>query len=973
MKIRSDFSSNGEYFRKFTEKTQMSKFIDKIAQHIVEKNLPLANLVIVLPSERARKYLQSALFKAYKKPIFSPKIITMNRWAHELSPVPVIDTTRALFKLYDTHLAVDKEETQTFDEFLKWGRILLSDFDEIDRYLIDSKDLFKNLSDIKDIENWSFSEPEELTEGQKKYMRFWELLQDYYVHFNQRLEKDGECYMGKVYRNIANHIDIVFEKDKKAHFIFAGFNAVSPAETSIIKQLYTMGKAEVFIDADEFYLHNKNHEAGAFIRDLLSKLKVKSLPFIIDKLKKEPKEIQIINCAQVTGQAKVSGTILDTEIKPEELSETLVLLGDESLVVPVIKNIPRSVLNANITLGLPLKNTSVKSWVDLMFAVQEHHYQFKNNQIYHKDFIRFIKHPFITGYCNEKEKISIAKIESEILKNNWVFIYYKKLNLEPRILKLVTLFFAPWTIKADDYPLNHIRTINEVIRSGLENEKNAIERSVLYYFDRSLIKLQNVLEEFKPSINLGTFKVLFNQHWINESVAYYGNPLDGIQVMGLLETRLLDFKNMIVVGLNDGSMPPTNPIQSMIMMDLRRYFNLPTPREKQGLFAHHFYRLLHHAERCWITYSSANSESGGMGEPSRYILQLELELARANPNLKIQKKDYTITNEEEQSGVTQIEKTETILKRLDSYFSTQTSVSALKTYLRCSLDFYYKYLLGLGQEEKVEEEVEASTFGSIIHDTLEELYLPFALLDKENKTKEKQHKTVGAADVALMLKNQNKVLESHFKKRFQYDETPIGRNYLGLEMANHLTRSFLRKELTDLKEKEGHFYVIGLEMELQKKLTLQVNGVEKHLNFRGIVDRVDEWNGEKRILDYKSGKCSESDVKITKAKKNATEEEKIQKLVSLLRGQNHIFQLLVYNMLFYDKFKYYPDKVGIISMINLQDSPYFLKNELTDTTESLMELFEKALSYIVAEIYDTEKPFEHSGSGMFNFCDYCEV
>jgi len=951
----------------------MSKFIDKIAQQIVEKELPLEHLVVVLPSERARKYLQSALFKACRKPIFSPKIITMNRWAYELSAVPIIDTTRALFKLYDTHLVVDKEEKQTFDEFLKWGRILLSDFDEIDRYLINSKDLFKNLSDIKDIENWSFSDPEELTEGQKKYMRFWELLQDYYVDFNQRLEKDGECYMGKVYRNIANNIDVVFEKDKKAHFIFAGFNALSPAETSIIKQLYAMGKAEVFIDADEFYLNDKNHEAGAFIRNLLGELKVKSLPFIVDKLKKESKEINIINCVQVTGQAKVSGTILQTEIKPEELSETLVLLGDESLVVPVIKNIPRSVLNANITLGLPLKNTAVKSWVDLMFTVQEHYRQFKNNQIYHKDFIRFIKHPFITGYCNDKEKISIAKIESDILKNNWAFIFRSKLNLEPRIAKLVELFFQPWAIKENTYPLDHIRTINEVIRNGLEHEKNAIERSVLYYFDRSLIKLKNVLEEFQPTISLGTFKVLFNQHWINESVAYYGNPLDGIQVMGLLETRLLDFKNMIVVGLNDGSMPPTNPIQSMIMMDLRRYFNLPTPRDKQGLFAHHFYRLLHHTERCWITYSSANRESGGMGEPSRYILQLELELARANPNIQVQKRDYTITNEEERSGITRIEKTETILKRLDDYFSNRTSVSALKTYLRCSLDFYYKYLLGLGQEEKVEEEVEASTFGSFIHETLEELYRPFALLDKDGKSLEKQQRTVGASDVALMQKSQKEVLEKHFKDYFQYDETPIGRNYLGLEMVNHLTASFLKKEHSFLKEKQGHFFVIGLELILQKELVVHVKGVKKTLKFIGVIDRIDELDGEKRILDYKSGKCSTTDVKITKAKNNATEEEKVQKLLSLLRGQNHIFQLLVYIMLFYDKFNYYPDKVGIISMINLHDSPYFLENELTDTTEELMEIFEKALTHIITEIYDPAIHFEHTGNSMFNFCDYCEV
>src|SRR5690554_3854306 len=235
--------------------------------------------------------------------------------------------------------------------------------------------------------------------------------------------------MGMAYRDLATNIDVAFEEDKASHFIFAGFNAPSPAEISIMKQLKNMGRADVFVDADEYYLNDKNHEAGRFIRDLFSELKVKELPFVVNKIGKEKKVFNVINCAQPTGQAKVSATILHDQIPHNELSETLLLLADEKLVVPVMKNIPKNVGETNITLGLPLKNTAIKSWVDMLFTVQEHFQQFNSKQIYHKDFIRFIKHPFITGFCNREETKAITKIEQTILTNNWTFIFPKNLKL----------------------------------------------------------------------------------------------------------------------------------------------------------------------------------------------------------------------------------------------------------------------------------------------------------------------------------------------------------------------------------------------------------------------------------------------------------------------------------------------------------------------------------------------------------------
>lgn len=946
----------------------MTYFIDRIAQFIHEEEIPLEHLTIVLPSQRAKKYLQRALFQTYEKPIFSPKIITMNRWIKELSPLPIIEPTRALFKLYDVHLEVDKEEPQTLDEFLKWGKTLLSDFDEMDRYLIDNKDLFKNLADIKEIENWSFNS-DELTEGQKKFMRFWDLLPAYYEKLNEQLQKDGECYMGSAYQKVAQEIDLVFKEDKETKFIFAGFNALSPAEKSIMKQLEKMGRAHIFVDADRFYLDDKNHEAGSFIRDLMQSLQVSTLPYIQDTLSHDSKNIQVVNCAQPTGQAKVTATLLKDKIPPTELSSTLLLLGDEKMIVPVIKNIPQSVGETNITLGLPLKHTAIRSWVDLLFTVQEHFAQFKTKTIYHKDFIKFIKHPFIIGVCSNEDLKALAKIEQTILEKNWLFIYPKELKISETLLHIVNEFFSAWQ-QSPLVATEKIRSMNAFLYKHINANEKAIESAILYHFDQSLIKLENILEEFKPDLKLNTFKSLFNQHWINETIAYYGNPLDELQVMGLLETRLIDFENVIVVGLNDGSMPPTNPIQTMIPMDLRQYHKLPTPREKQGLFAHHFYRLLHHAKNVWITYSSADS-SMGVDEPSRYIQQLKLELSRINKNINFDEVDYTISNEEEKSQPLIVPKSDAVLSRLDEYFQKGTSASAIRTYLSCSLDFYYKYLLGFGEEDEVEEEIEASSFGSFIHDTLEALYLPYAKYDGEGEVQNDPPRALSSAGIEEMLVKQKSLLKKGFEEHFEKDKHAIleGKNYLSFEVASHLTERFLKAERKLLKSQKGHLFIESLEENITKTIKLDVDGSEKEISLKGIIDRVDQLNDGVRIIDYKSGKCTTEDVKITSKQKSSTKTD-VEHLIYNIKARKYVLQLLVYNYLYQEKYGVYPEKSGIVSLINIEESPFYLENKLTSDIHSLMELFEEALFEIVRSAYDQEELFEHDIASKF--CGYCE-
>ena len=936
-------------------------FTDQIAIYIKENNLDVKHLTIVLPSERAKKYISASLFKAYQKPMIAPKMITIDRWVRDLSDKTVIDKTRVLIRLFAIQLkSASSIEDHSFDEFLTWGNMLLSDFDELDRYLLDSKQLFSNLADIKEIENWSFGN-ENLTESQKRFMEFWDRLPGYYTELNKVLDAEKVCYMGKAYRYVCENLDVVFKEDKDSKFLFAGFNALSPAEVSIMKQLHKMGRGHILINADKFYLNTESHEAGRFMRDLKQELGTSNLSFVENRLLTEKKDIEIIECAQTAGQAKVAGTLLD-EMDPKLIDQTLVLLADESLIVPVLKNLPKKIGKANITLGLPLRNTALRTWVDLLFGIQENKLRFKSEGIYFNDLQKLWNHPFVNAILTEEEKANVVRIEHEIIKRNSIFLSLKNIEIGEIGNKIMQLVFKPWK---NDW-LEGLLTIRELSRFIYKYLEEAFdfEKAILEGFDRALIDFENISKEGLPEMNLKSFKTLFNQHWNLKNIAYHGNPMEGLQIMGLLETRLLDFENIICVGMNEGSMPPTNPIQTMVPMDLRQYFGLPTPREKQGLFAHHFYRLLHHCNKMYVTYTSAQ-EKIGSNEASRYLLQLELELSRLNTNINIQKKFYSIPNETVENKQTVVQKTPEILERLDEIFAHSTSASMLKKFATCSLDFYYQYVMEFGEEEKVEEEVENNTFGTFIHNALEEMYQPFARFNKRGEKIDPAPPAITSFDMDNMLKHYEYEIDKQFYNHFNHDKEAYatGKNFLSYKMALELTKRFLEKEKEFLMEQTSPVFIESLERELRADVEIEVLGVKKKVHLKGFIDRIDSIDGKFRIIDYKSGKVKKEDTSTVK-------KVDLEKVIQGCLGKKHVLQLIMYCYLFKVNLGELPREASIISFINIQDGALPLETGDMALAE-VVELFPTILEAIINEIYDVEVPFAHDDSKQFSYCAYC--
>jgi len=934
------------------------KFTDKLADFIKSNDFDLQKLTIIVPNERATKFISSSLYQVYQKPIFSPNIITIDKWIRALCPKSVLDKTRLLIELFHIQFKNPIEDSElTFDQFMIWGQTLLQDFDEIDRYLLDKRVVFQNLKEIGELESWQL-DTENWSSSQKKFMAFWVKLPEYYESLNDELFAKNQLYSGRAYRWVAENIPLM-EFDKKqdgSHFIFAGFNALSAAELSIIKYMVKYVNADIFIDADEYYLNEPIHEAGSFLRKLLQELDVNEIPFVQNSLLNDEKKIHLIDCAQNTGQVKVASSIL-SNLSQDELDNTLVLLADESLIVPVLRNIPQTVEKANITLGLPLKNTPAKTWVDLIFRIQENKMRFGENVIYFNDLQQFYNHSFVQAIINESEKEQISEWEQNAKKYNWIVQRIDHIQISERLHFLIQKLSQNWNSEWHRAIVN-IRFLNEQIFSFLDS-KHLFERAVIQNFDSSLIELENITQENFPNMGLKSFGVLFKNHAFSKSIAYHGNPINGLQIMGLLETRMLDFEKIIILGMNEGNLPPNNVIDTFIPMDLRRYLGLPLHRDKQGLFAHHFYRLLHHSKDLYITYLSSG-ESVGSSETSRYILQLEKELQRKNPKIQITKEHYHIPDEDVMSMKDVIVKDEFYFKRLDEFMKRPFSASAINKYLKCPMDFYYRYILEFGEEENLEEEIASNTFGSFIHTVLEELFSPYALFKKDGTPNLKEKIILNESHFADMLSKYENLVRNQFMIHFGKNENAFntGKNLLSYKMCLELTKKILEKERNEIKDLKVKRSIYQLESYNTTEIDVVVKGEKRKLKMHGFIDRIDEEDGKMRVIDYKSGKVSSKQVAF-----------KLEENVKTSFGSaSHSTQLALYSLMFKTRFDFLPNETAVFSLVNIDQGLFKLQSDKMSLQE-IVDLFPSLIQQIIDEMYDSELKIEHDSDAKY--CQFC--
>jgi len=933
----------------------MMKFLDRLAHQILAKKIAAKDLFIILPSERAKRYLQNALFQMNHGPLVSPQILTIDQWISDLTKKTIQHPTRTLLSLYNIYKSLFQEQALSFEDYLTWGPILLSDFDDVDRYLVDHQQLYQNLASIKALESWQIDE-EAYSASQKKFMLFWELIPKLHGGLLKHLKETNSCTKAQAYRELATNPSHYFKPAQ--YFIFAGFNALSLAEQQLIKYLINAKQAEYIQDSDRYYFDNPFHEAGNFQRKNSTFFGLGAPDDLPDALRTATYHVKEIECAQHIGQVKVLATELYQNTHTD-WSEVLVLLADESLVHAAIRNIPKTVGQANITLGLPLEQTPIRTWIDLCFQLQENHQKFRTKALYYKDFQRFCHHAFITIAFNQKELHALAKVEKHTVQFNRVFQRVDQLQLPNKLQELLELLNADW--QADwQQGLTQLRKINSFLLLHIP-EENDFERTALLSFETCCRQFELLFDDAFPEMALSSFKKLFYQHWTRAHLAYIGSPTEGLQITGLLETRLLDFKHIYVLGMNEGKLPPTNPIQSIIPMDLRSAFGLPSNRDKQGLFAQHFYRLLHHARHLTFTYTTT-SEVLGSHEKSRYLLQLEMEWRAANPNVNWQTFYYQIPTDEQNQEVSAIPKNTAIQERLLAYLKNGVSASALRKFANCPLDFYYRYVVEFGEEEEVEEDLAASTFGSLIHACLEELFTPFAQKDKNGKRIEPAPGPVTAKDISQMLNTYPAILRKHFLKYFDQNATLFerGKNLLSFEMALDLTNQHLRKELDFVQQLHEPLFIEQLEARFELTQMVQIEQSQIPILFVGFIDRIDRigQNGY-RVIDYKSGKVKDEDVKMS-AKHDA---------FTNLTKPKHVLQLCLYTLFFEAQYGQLPAEARIESLINVSEDFALSYDKNTDLS-MIPKLFEDGMQALVAQLMDTEIPFSHNPEAKY--CQFCK-
>lgn len=903
-------------------------FIEDVIDDLWNIHESVDNFIFILPSKRAGTFLKKAISKKAKKTIQSPAIYSIEEFIETVAEIVSANNTQQLFELYKAYLEIGDYEKESFDSFLNWAQTILQDFNEIDRYLIDVEKLFSGLAAVQEVNHWSLSS--EKTEMIENYLHFWGHLEPIYKQFTDNLLTKRIGHQGLVYRRAYEKIDDYLKNESKTH-VFLGFNALNSAESSIIQRMLA-ANAKIYWDIDHYFLNDKLHDAGLFIRqhyklwDFYKTNKPKGLSsyYLTDK------QIEIIGVPKNISQAKYVGNLLaQLELKnPDVIKTSAVILGDENLLNPILNSIPPSISAVNITMGQKLEDTQLASFFKGLLEIQELH---TKRGWFYKDFLSFISHSY-ADLLLRNSNVDVDKLLSTIKSRNWLYVNTATLqtfNTEESLM--TTLLFGHYDSDAKNV-IERCAKLTLELKEIFSKEKNHMVLEQLYRFHNLFNQIKSILATYSYVKNPKALKILFQQLLASETLDFQGDPLEGLQIMGMLESRNLDFETVILTSVNEGILPSGKSNNSYIPFDLKIEHGLPTYKEKDAVYTYHFYRLLQRAKQVYIIYNTEPDVLEG-GERSRMITQLLTDENRKDIKEKIATPFLHPTIDDQEKII----KTDSLLINIFGCAKKGFSPSSLSSYIKNPIDFYTRSILGIRDIVAVEETIAANTFGTIVHDTLEELYTPF--IGKELSISSLEN---AKAEIPSLV-------NSNFKKTYFDGDTSTGKNYLSYHVIIKYVQGFIDLEL---KELENHTIKI---LALEKKLTLdlEVPGIDFPVLLKGKLDRIDEFDGVTRIIDYKTGKVEKRNVEI-KDWDSLIEEAQYGKA----------FQLLCYSYMYSKVHSAGDILAGIISLKNLREGLLlFAQKEPVGTqktaviNDATLLTFENLLHQLIQEIFDPEVPF----------------
>lgn len=840
----------------------MKPFLYQVATLFYQQyGAEIHRLAFVFPNRRAGLFFQKYLSEISERPLFSPSILTINDLFMQLSGKHPADKIQMLFRLYELYKQ-RSGSSESFDEFIYWGEMLLNDFDDIDKYMVDARMLFRNVSDLKSLDDdfnylspeqvqairsfWSSFYPKGDSPNQQHFLELWEILYDLYAGLRTSLAKDGCGYDGMIFREVVEQL----EKEPMSDFpfdqvVFVGLNALSISEERLLLALQKKGVADFYWDYVGPWVTDSDNKASFFLE---RNLRLFPSRMQLPATGPVQAEIRVMGVPSAIGQAKQVYPILQALADEQQLTDesalrTAIVLPDEHLLVPVLNAIPEAIQHINVTMGYPLAGTPVAALMEYILTLQKNiRYIDRVPGFYFRDVLPILNHQYVRAAAPEE----VSQLVKDMTAGNRIYVHAADLNRH----ELLSILFTPVqnTEELSDYLIHVLEALNTCLRNKRPNPDDEemisnstqttadIEQEFIFHYFATVNRMKEVMREAKIEMRLDTYFRLLKRMTDLITIPFEGEPLSGLQVMGVLETRALDFDRLIILSMNEGIFPLKKAANSFIPYNLRRGFGMPTYEHQDSVWAYHFYRLIRRAKQVTLLYDTRTT---GLqtGEVSRFVHQLRYHYQY--PLI-----DELVVYDVASSAVPPIsvQKTTEVEKLLSDFLSGGTralSASAINTYLDCPLKFYFSVLEQIQEEDEITETVERDVFGSILHKVMEDLYAPF------------KGKLV-TADLLKLLRKDQPLLTGTIARAFAelFFKSPVVRP---LEGENFLTGEMIRKYAEKILEQDAcftPFHYIESEKKVRATITLSDRRV---VQLKGFIDRVDSLDRVLRIVDYKTG------------------------------------------------------------------------------------------------------------------------
>lgn len=933
----------------------------------------LAHTAVVFPNKRAGLFFNEYLAQESDSPIWSPAYVSISELFRSLSPWEVGDPVKLVCELYKIFRR-ETQSTETLDDFYFWGEMLISDFDDADKNKVDTDKLFSNLQDLRNImDDYTFIDDEQeeairqffqnfsierRTALKERFISLWDVLGNIYKGFCESLASQNIAYEGMMYRHVIEHLDV--DKLPYEKYVFVGFNVLNKVEHTLFTQLKDVGKAVFYWDYDEFYMKENRqavtHEAGEFIRRNLRDFPSPLSGELFKNLSK-PKEVHYIASSTENAQARYLPQWIRNNLTTPE-KETAVVLCNEALLQPVLHSLPAEVKHVNITMGFPLSQTPVYSFLIALLELHTHGFNFKSGRYTFQSVVTLLKHPYTRQLTGQAELL-----EKELTRNNRFYPLPGELGKDEFLTRLFTPLSGNLNlcIRLSE-TLQQVASIYQANTSGTEDTDafNQLYRESLFKAYTTINRFRTLIEEDELTVQSETFRRLLVKVLSTTNIPFHGEPAIGMQVMGVLETRNLDFRHLVLLSVNEGQLPKSGGDSSFIPYNLRKAFGMTTIEHKIAVYAYYFYRLLQRAERITLMYNTS-SDGLNRGEWSRFMLQFLIEWPHP-----ITRQFLEAGQSPQGTSPITVEKTPDVMRRMQSLFDVRAnpkakfSPSALNYYLDCPLKFYYRYVAGLSAPDEVSAEIDSATFGSIFHYAAEHIY-------KDLTT---HGKVINKEALETLLRNEVKLqdyVDTAFKKLFfnvPQNEKP---EYNGVQLINSAVIARYLKQLLQNDLRYAPFTFIASEMEVDEPIDIQTpKGVIKS-RIGGIIDRMDSKDGTLRIVDYKTGGDADTPPHVESL------------FIPDKKRSNYVFQTFLYAAIMCRKqptMKIAPALLYIHRAATETYSPVIQMGEPRKPKEAVEDFskyekeYRERLQGLLEEIFNPEKSFTQTE--IIEKCTYCD-